>query len=335
MNGFSFAYPWVLWLLALLPPLALLRSRRGPAAAVVYSSLAPFQGLGHPRRARLGGFCFWLLLAVLASGIIALARPRTSQVSERVEASGVDIMLALDVSLSMMAEDITIGQERANRLEAVKKVTEEFIAERKNDRIGITAFSGKPYLVSPMTLDHDWLLKNLERVRVGLVEDGTAIGSAIASSANRLKDQKNSKSRVLVLLTDGDNNAGRISPVTAAQAAEAVGIKIYAISVGSGEAARIPQRDQFGRVFYLSVPALVDEKTLREVARIGGGEFYRATDAKSLERIFSQIDSLEKSTVETTETRRYDDLFPWCLGAAVLLLGMYLSGEYVLAQRLP
>ena len=204
--GISFAHPWMLWGLLLLPVIALLRGRRGAAPAVQFSSLAVFRGKAP--RSRAGALLLTLLLLALASFIVALARPQRTEVLSRVEASGVDILLALDVSRSMLAEDFTIGRDRANRLEAVKQVTEKFITGRPNDRIGIVAFAGRPYLVSPLTLNHDWLLKNLERLRIGMVEDGTAIGSAIASAANRLKEQKESKSRIIVLLTDGDNNAG-------------------------------------------------------------------------------------------------------------------------------
>src|SRR3954447_15500429 len=232
-RSLSFAQPQLLWLLGLVPLLALLRSARGSAPAVFYSSIAPFRTLGKVRRSRAGGWLLGLFLVSIALFITALARPQESNVTSRIEASGIDIVLALDVSRSMLAEDITIGRERANRIEAVKKVTEDFINGRPSDRIGIVAFAGRPYMVSPLTLDHDWLLKNLQRVRIGLVEDGTAIGLALASSANRLKDRTESKSRIIVLLTDGINNSGKIEPITAAEAGHAMGLKIYTIGVGS------------------------------------------------------------------------------------------------------
>jgi len=187
---FGFANPQLLFLLLLVPLLAAIRSARGAAPAVVYSSLSALRGLGRPRRSKMGGATFGLLLLSFIVLILALARPQQGRTLTHVEASGIDIMLAIDVSRSMLAEDFTIGRERANRLEAVKQVTEKFIQARPNDRIGIVAFAGQPYLVSPLTLDHDWLLQNLERVRIGLVEDGTAIGSAIASAGNRLKDKE-------------------------------------------------------------------------------------------------------------------------------------------------
>ncbi len=334
-GDFSFAHPALLWLLALLPVLALLQSARGAAPAVLYSSVEPLAALGKPRRSRAGSWLLGLFLLSLACLIAALARPQLVNVTSHVEASGIDIMLALDVSRSMLAEDITIGHERANRIEAVKKVTEDFIEGRANDRIGIIAFAGRPYLVSPLTLDHDWLLKNCERVRIGLVEDGTAIGTAIASCANRLKDRPDSKTRIIVLLTDGDNNAGKIEPVTAAEAAHAMGIKIYTIGVGSEGMAPIPVPNGFGGVVYRQIPVEVDEPGLKEIARIGEGEFFRATNSRILESIFAKIDKLEKSTVQMSQMTNFEDLFPWFVGAGLAGLGLWLLGRMFLWRGLP
>ena len=238
-DGFAFAHPWLLLLLLAIPLLALLRGGRGAAPAVVFSSLRPLHALGKPRRSRIGGWLTTLLLLALAPLIVALARPQMGKTITKVQASGIDIMLALDVSGSMVAEDFTIGGERASRIDVVKQVTQKFIEARPNDRIGIVCFAGRPYLVSPLTLDHDWLLENLERVKLGLVEDGTAIGSAVASASNRLKD-RDAKSRIVLLLTDGVSNAGKVSPVTAAEAAKALGIKVY--TVGAGTRGYAPDR---------------------------------------------------------------------------------------------
>jgi Ca-activated chloride channel family protein len=320
-------------LLLALPLLALLRGRRGRGAAVVFSSLQPLLTAGRPRKVRAGGFQLGLLLLALAFLILALARPQQEKTISRIEASGIDIMLALDVSRSMLAEDFTIGTERSNRLEAVKQVTEKFIEGRPNDRIGIVAFAGKPYLVSPLTLDHDWLLQNLERLRIGLVEDGTAIGSAIASAANRLKE-KESKSKIVVLLTDGDNNAGKVTPQTAAEAAKALGIKVYAICAGSRGFAPVPVR-MGNRVFYQNIKVEVDEETLRQIARTADGQFYRATDSKSLTQIFEEIDRLEKSTVEMHQSKQYRDLFAWFLAPGLGLLALHLLLSQTVWRRLP
>jgi Ca-activated chloride channel family protein len=290
--------------------------------------------IGGRRRSRAGDFLTGLLYLALISLIVALARPQEGKTITRTQASGVDIMLVIDVSRSMLAEDFTIGGQRANRLEAVKQVTETFIRERPNDRIGIVAFAGRPYLVSPLTLDHDWLRQNLERTRIGLVEDGTAIGSALAAASNRLKD-KESKSKLVVLLTDGDNNMGRVSPATAAEAAQALGIKVYTIGSGSRGNAPYPVGDAFGRTVYRQIPVEFDEEILKQIAATTGGSYFRATDTQSLQGIFSEIDELEKSEVEIQKVEQYKDLFPWfVLAGAVLLAAETVLGQTIW-RRLP
>ncbi len=330
----TFAHPWLLLLLLLIPLVALLQGGKGAAPAVVFSSLRPLLALGKARRSRLGGWLTSLLLLALALLIIALARPRQGKTISQVQASGIDIMLALDVSGSMLAEDFTIGGERANRLEVVKQVTQKFIEARPNDRIGIVCFAGRPYLVSPLTLDHGWLLQNLERVRIGLVEDGTAIGSAIASSANRLKD-KESKSRIVVMLTDGDNNSGKVPPLTAAEAAKALGIKVYTIGAGTRGYAPMPVQDMLGRKVYRNVKVDVDEDSLKKIADLTGARFYRATDTKTLNQIFDQIDKLEKSTVELNQYTQYRELFPWFLGAGFGALALQIALAQTVGRKLP
>ncbi len=333
-GGFSFAHPWVLLLLLLVPLLALLKGKFGGTAGVTFSNTAMLAAIGRRQRNRAGAFLATLTYLALSLFIIALARPQLGSVVTRVQATGVDIMLAIDVSRSMLAEDFTIGTQRANRIDAVKLVTEKFIRERPNDRIGIVAFAGQPYLVSPLTLDHDWLIRNLERLRIGLVEDGTAIGSAIASAANRLKD-KEAKTKLIVLLTDGDNNAGKVQPLTAAEAAKALGIRIYTIGAGTEGEAPFPLVNQFGRTVYRNVLVRFDEKTLEEIAAMTDGKYFRATDTSSLEKIFAEIDMLEKSKVEVEKTAQYRDLFQWFLipGVACLLLHILLS--QTVWRRLP
>jgi Ca-activated chloride channel family protein len=332
-DSFSFANPWLLLFLLTLPILAILRGAKGAAPAVMYSSLAQLRDLGRSRRSKAGGWLTTLLLLALGAFIVALARPQLGRTLTHVEASGIDIMLALDVSRSMLAEDFTIGNQRANRLEAVKRVTEKFIQGRQNDRIGIVAFAGRPYLVSPLTLDHDWLLQNLERIRIGLVEDGTAIGSAIASASNRLKDRE-AKSRIVVLLTDGDNNAGKVSPATASEAAKALGIKVYAIGAGTRGYAPIPVQI-YGRTVYQNVKVEVDEATLKEIANKTDAKFYRATDSKSLEGIFAEIDKLEKSTIQMSHYKEVRELFPWAVGFGGALLTLHILLGQTWWRRLP
>jgi Ca-activated chloride channel family protein len=263
-----------------------------------------------------------------------MAQPRLGSTLTRVQASGVDIMLVLDVSRSMLAEDFTIGNSRANRIDTVKVVTEKFIRSRPNDRIGIVAFAGRPYLVSPLTLDHDWLGANLDRLQVGLVEDGTAIGSALASAANRLKD-KEAKTKLIVLLTDGDNNAGRVTPLTAAEAANALGIRVYAIGAGSNGMVPFPTQDVFGRTVYRPVEMKFQEEALKEIAAVTKGEYFRATDTKSLEKVFDSIDKLEKTKIEVEKFSQYRELFPWLLGIGLCLLAVELILSQTLWRRLP
>src|SRR5580765_4916731 len=238
-SALTFAHPWLLLLLLAIPLLAWLRGKSGPAAALTYSSTSTLRAIGKQSAARVGKILRALLFLALAFFVIALARPQLGKSLTQIEASGIDIMLVLDVSGSMLTKDFTIGGQEATRVDAIREVTRKFIEGRPNDRIGIIAFAGRPYVVSPMTLDHDWLLQNLDRVRIGLVEDGTAIGSAIAAAANRLND-KHSKSRVLVLLTDGENNAGKVPPNTAAEAVKALKIHLYAIGAGTNGLALAP-----------------------------------------------------------------------------------------------
>jgi Ca-activated chloride channel family protein len=328
-SGITFLQPEFLWLLLLVPLLAWLKGKSGGTPGVLFSTTKTVAKIGGRRRSRAGDFLTGLLYLALIFLVLALARPQEGKTITRTQASGVDIMLVIDVSRSMLAEDFTIGGQRANRLEAVKQVTETFIRERPNDRIGIVAFAGRPYLVSPLTLDHDWLRRNLERIRIGLVEDGTAIGSALAAASNRLKD-KEAKSKLVVLLTDGDNNMGRVSPLTAAEAAQALGIKVYTIGSGSRGTAPFPVGDAFGRTVYRQVPVEFDEEILKQIAALTGGSYFRATDTQSLEHIFNEIDEMEKSQVEVRKIAQYKDLFPWF----VLVGAVLLAAETVLGQTI-
>jgi Ca-activated chloride channel family protein len=332
-SALTFAHAWLLLLLLVIPLLAWLRGKRGPAAALTYSSTANLQAIGKKSAARVGRILRTLLLASLAIFVVGLARPQLGKSLTQIEASGIDIMLVLDVSGSMLTKDFTIGGQEATRVDAIRQVTQKFIEGRPNDRIGIIAFAGRPYVVSPMTLDHDWLLQNLDRVRIGLVEDGTAIGSAMAAAANRLND-KHSKSRVLVLLTDGENNAGKIPPNTAAEAVKALKIRFYAIGAGINGIApapiftnRGPLTDALGNILYENQRVEFNETGLRDVAKIADGKFFRATDTKSLEQIYADIDKLERSTVSVKKYQQYRDLFPLCLmgGCGLLLAQLVLS----------
>jgi Ca-activated chloride channel family protein len=339
MNGFdffgaTFAHPWLLSLLLLIPLLAWLKGRFGGTPGVIFSSTQTLRAIGVRRRSKAGDLLTALALAAFAAFVVALARPQLGNTITRTQASGVDIMLCIDVSSSMLAEDFTVGSRRANRLEAIKEVARQFIEQRPNDRIGIIAFAGRPYLVSPLTLDHEWLIQNLERVQLGQIEDGTAIGSALATASNRLKD-RDAKTKLIVLLTDGENTAGKVQPITAAEAAKALGIRIYAIGAGTHGTAPYPVGRIGGQVVYENAEVRIDEETLKKVAAISGGEFFRATNTRTLAEIFNEIDKLEKTKVEVEKIAQYRDLFPWFVIAGISLLGLEIVASQTIWRRLP
>ena len=325
-TSFQFANPGWLWLLLLLPVLAILRGRSGRAVALRLPSVSDARGVGGRPRSRVGGLLLSLLFLGLALTIVALARPQLGKGRTEIETSGIDIMLAIDVSGSMQAMDFEIKGERMNRLEVVKSVVEDFVSERPGDRIGMVGFAGRPYLVSPLTQDHDWLKNRLKEVQIGRVEDGTAIGSAIASSVNHLRDS-DAKSRIMVLLTDGVNNSGAANPVTAAEAAKTLGIKIYTIGAGTQGQAPMPVRDMFGRTRMQMVPVEIDEESLREIAKLTGGQYFRATDTDSLVKIYEEINELEKTKRTMKKYEDYEELFLFALlpGLGLILVERILS----------
>lgn len=323
-----FLYPEFLWLLALLPLAALWRSRQGAAPALIFSSLSLAAALGSGRKASPGRLGLTLRLCTLLLLILCLARPQAGSSTTEIEASGIDIFLVVDVSGSMQAMDFTLGNRPANRLEVVKTVVDGFIEKRPNDRIGLIAFAGKPYLVSPLTLDHSWLQNRLLDLRIGMVEDGTALGSAIGSGAGRLQDRK-AKSKILILLTDGINNAGKIPPLAAAEAAETLGIKVYTIGAGTRGEAPMPMVDSFGRRRLVQALVDIDEETLAAVAEKTGALYFRATDTASLEKIYAEIDALETTTRTIKKFENYRELYPYLL----LIIFTLLAGENYLSKR--
>jgi Ca-activated chloride channel family protein len=318
-----FLHPELLWLLALLPLLAFLYGRAGGAPALLFSTTSLASSLAGARKTRPGTLHFLLRLVVLLLLILALARPQWGSSTTEIEASGIDILLAVDVSGSMEAMDFTLGGRPANRLEVVKKVVDEFIKQRPNDRIGLLAFAGRPYLVSPLTLDHNWLQKRLESLQIGMAEDGTAIGSAIGSGTNRLRDRK-SKSRILILLTDGMNNSGRIPPLIAAEAAETMNIKVYTIGAGTRGEAPMPVSDNFGRRRIVQVQVDIDEETLTKVAEKTGAMYFRATNTASLSKIYDEINKMETTTRTIKNFESYRELFLFFVLGALILLSLEL-----------
>jgi Ca-activated chloride channel family protein len=329
-----FLHPEFLWLLGLLPLLALWRGRKGKVAAVEYSSVETARAVARETRGKPGRWLATLRLLTAALIILGLARPQYGQGLSDVQASGVDIMLAVDVSGSMEALDFKLEGQPASRLDVVKSVVVKFIEARPNDRIGLVAFAGGPYLVSPLTLDHDWLKQNLDRLQIGLVEDGTAIGSGLATSINRLRDQP-SKSKIVVLLTDGQNNAGKVLPATAAEAAKAMGVKVYTIAAGAEGEAPMPVKDQFGRKQLVMAKVDVDEETLKKISDETGGKFFRATDTDSLKDIYREIDRMEKTTHTVKRFERYRELFAFAVLPALMSLGLGVGLEHTRMRRLP
>jgi Ca-activated chloride channel family protein len=330
-----FLQPEWLWLLGLLPLVMLLRGRRGPIAAVEFSDIGVARDVARSTRTRAGWWVWLFPLLTAALMIVGLARPQRGQSRTEVTANGIDIVLGLDVSGSMQALDFLIDDRRVNRIQVVKSVVSRFVEERPDDRIGLIAFAAEPYLVSPLTLDHDWLQQNLDRVSTAVGgDDGTAIGSAIAASVNRLRTT-NAKSKVVILLTDGMNNTGKISPIAAAEAAKAMGVKIYTIGVGVRGMAPILVKDSAGNSHLIMDKVDVDEKTLQIVASETGGNFYRATDTDSLQKIYEQINRLEKTAQTVQKFEHYDELYSWALIPGAILLALGLLLQHTRYRRLP
>ena len=313
LGPLEFATPWALLLLLLLPLWWLWRRGRRPTA-IVFSRVPALAG--GPRAGRR----VTLLLAILrnlllAALVVALARPRSAGRAENVTSEGINIVIAFDISSSMLAQDFA----PRNRLEVAREKVKQFVTGRKADRIGIVAFSGEALTQVPLTTDYPVVLAAVENLQPGQLEDGTAIGTAIATSANRLRSAPG-QSRVLVLLTDGVNNRGSIDPRTAARAAQAFGIKIYAIGVGIRGSSPVPVgRGLFG-LRYETRPVEIDDELLTEIATMTGGRYYRATSPQALEQITGEIDRLERVPVRTRTYVRYTELFRWPLAVGLVAL---------------
>jgi Ca-activated chloride channel family protein len=318
--------PWVL-LLLLLVPLLLRRMRGRRQASLRFPVLSTLAAGTHGRRAHWKWLPPALRAVAFALLVLALARPQVGKSATRVSTEGIDIMLAVDVSGSMLAEDFEIDGDRVNRLEAVKSVVAGFLEKRPSDRVGLVLFAGRPYTQCPLTLDHGWLLQNLKRAEIGMIEDGTAIGSALATAVHRL-ESSDAKTKIVILLTDGQSNAGKIPPTTAAEAAKSLGYRVYTIGAGTRGLAPFPQTDPFGNKVYVPTPVDIDEATLRAIAQTTGGRYYRATDLETLQGIYAEINDLEKSPYEGLQYLDYTELYPWLALPAFLLL----LAESVLVQ---
>lgn len=342
---FEFQTPWVLALLALLPVYAVLLGREGRVSALHFPSVALARPLAGPARAAGGRWRLFLRLPAAALMILALAGPRTVRQQTESQASGVDIMLLLDVSWSMMAQDMAPPGERVTRFDIAQSVLRDFVERRPNDRLGLIIFAAVPYSVSPLTLDHAWLEQNLDRLHIGSIQDlGTGIGDATAAAVKRLAAIQNSKSRLIILLTDGDNNIGEIAPVPAAEIAAPLGVKIYTIGLGQERACPLPafepstgklRLDDRGQIIPTITLQPANYLMLDRMAQITHGHSYRAVNRSQLAGIYNEIDQLEKSEVKLRRVTQHTPLYQWPLLAALAALGL----DYFLAatslRRLP
>lgn len=346
MTGeFDFQYPWLLALLALLPVYAFLRGKTGRVSALKYSSAEMVRTVGEEARSAAGRLLAFLRLLTAALGIVALAGPRIASQHVETETAGVDIMLTLDLSFSMMALDMSGPNERVSRFGIASEVLKDFVRRRPNDRIGLVVFSAVPYLASPLTLNHDWIIESLRRLHVGAIQElGTAIGDAVAIAAKRLAAIPNSRSRVIILLTDGDNNRGEIDPVPAAQLAAALGAKIYTIGIGIEQPCSLPAFDPATGKIELDpngnlIPTLIlqpaNYSVLGKIASLSGAQSYRATNRRELQTIYKEIDRMEKTEIKFKRYVTHQPLFQWPLVAAFGLLALELVLANTRYRRVP
>jgi Ca-activated chloride channel family protein len=331
----TFAHPSLLLLLLLLPPLAWLKGRRGAPPAFVYSSVQLVRAMQNISRSRAGGFLGslrWLLLAVL---IVALAQPRLAKSTTEVKASGIDIVCALDLSGSMISEDFVVNNQRVNRFNMARSVLKSFIDKRPNDRVALVVFAAQAFIAAPLTLDHDYLQENLDRLEIGTINsDATAIGDALVTAINQLRELK-SKSKIIILATDGQNNSGKIQPLLAANAAAALGVKIYTVGIGEQGMAPMPVFMGGQKVGYQNVPVDVDEDTLQKIADKTGGKYYRADNAERFRQIYAEIDKLEKTEAAVSKYTQFKELFPWLAGGGLALLMLEIVLGQTAFRRLP
>lgn len=326
LNNISFAYPYILYGLLILPAMIYYywKKHKTSVPVINYPTLSLLSGAKHTLREKLYHFPFLLRILSVALLIIAAARPQTFSTGENIYTEGIDIAMVLDISGSMLAEDF-----KPNRLEAAKNVIDEFIEGRTTDKIGLVIFARESFTQCPLTIDYSVLRSLLKEIKSGMLEDGTAIGIAIANGVNRLKDSK-AKSKVMILLTDGVNNAGEIDPISAAQIAKDFGIRIYTVGVGTRGQAPYPFVTPFGKQYQM-VPVEIDEETLTQIAKITGGKYFRATNNEKLKEIYNEIDKLEKTKVEVTSYRNASEEFYVFAGFSFLfiLLEVLLSNTYL------
>ena len=325
-----FNNPEYLWLLLVLVPMIgwYIYKQYQSDASLQVSSTEPFHKMPKTRKHYLFHLVFALRCVALAFLVIAIARPQSTNSFRSESTEGIDIMLSLDISGTMLAEDL-----KPNRLEAAKEVATKFIADRPDDNIGLVVFAGESFTQCPLTTDHGVLINLLNAVEFGVIEDGTAIGLGLANAVNRIKDSK-AKSKVIILLTDGSNNRGDIAPLTAAEIAKKFGVRVYTIAVGKHGMAPYPFQTPFG-IQYQNVPVEIDEEVLQQIAQMTGGSFFRATDNASLGAIYAEIDQMEKTKLQVREyKKRNEEFFPYLLIALLLLVAEILIRNTLL-RRLP
>ncbi len=312
----KFAHPWFFWLLLLLIPIIAwyIWKNKQQETKIQFSNLQAFQSYKKSYKVYLRHLVFVLRMVVLALIIVILARPQSTDKMKNISTEGIDIVMALDVSTSMLAQDL-----KPDRLKAAVKVAQDFVKKRVNDRIGLVVFAGESFTQCPITFDHDVLVNLLKEVKTGLIEDGTAIGMGLANAINRLKDSE-SKTKIIILLTDGENNKGSISPVTAAEIAANYNIRVYTIGVGTEGQAPYPFQTLLGTQTQM-VDVKIDEKSLKEISAKTDGQYFRATDNQSLKEIYEKIEQLEKTKIEVNEYSQYNEeyLF-WAILAGILLI---------------
>jgi Ca-activated chloride channel family protein len=328
---FRFEDPIALALLVAVPALLWHRLRRGarPGGSLSYAAVSDVRAAGAGVSRWAGAVPLGLRVAALALMIAALARPQTGVSSDSVRTEGIDIILVLDVSSSMLAEDL-----EPNRLDAAKSVAADFVSGRSNDRIGLIAFAGQAFTQAPLTLDYSVVRALVGELQIGMIEDGTAVGMGLATAVKRLQ-ASDAASKVVILLTDGSNNRGEIGPLTAAQLAQALGVRVYTIGAGSQGMARVPVPDAFGGTRYATMRVEIDEQTLRAMAEQTGGRYFRATDTESLQSIYAEIDELERTEIEVENFTRYGEEFPIPLTLGFLLLAVELGLSQTALRKLP
>ena len=331
MDIIRFANPHLLWLLLLLPAMIgyyVYRNRQGGATLRI-STLDGVKGAPKTLRYRLRHLPFVLRCCTVALLAVAMARPQSSESNSRSTTEGIDIVLALDVSTSMLARDFD-----PDRIGAAKEVAAKFIVDRPNDRIGLVIFAGESFTQSPLTTDKKSLLNLLGQVQSGMIDDGTAIGNGLATAINRQRES-DAKSKVIILLTDGVNNVGQIAPLTAAGIAEEYGIRVYTVGVGSMGTAPYPAVDIWGNISFVPAKVEIDEEVLTRIAEDTGGEYFRATDNKTLSAIYDKINQLERSRVEVDNFTRYHERFaPFLLAAVLLLVAEFLT-KFIWLRQIP